>query len=136
MELIYPMYSMIILTGLIGVATAFKRIRAAYAGHVDPRYFKLMGNYEIPENIAKWGRNFNNQFEVPLLFYIVCIAAISLNVDTSVLNLFAWIFVALRVIHSGIHLTYNHPMHRFIPFFLSFICVFIMWTILVMNLSS
>lgn len=128
------MYAMIVLTAIVGVTTAVLRIKSAYAGVVDPRYFKLMGNYDIPDDIAKFGRNFNNLFEVPTLFYAAAITALALDITSPFLILMAWTFVILRVIHCGIHLTYNHPLHRFIPFFLSFVCTFVMWTNIVLNL--
>lgn len=127
MELIYPMFSMVILTAIVGCLTAYIRIRSAYSGDVDPRYFKLMSKYEVPDRVTQFGRNFDNLFEVPLLFYAVCISALALHLSSQLLFVLAWIFVILRIVHTVIHLTYNHPLHRFYPFFLSFICVVGMW---------
>lgn len=136
MELVYPMFVLVTLTAIVGVITAYIRIKGAYAGKFDARYFKLMGNYDIPEQIAKFGRNFNNLFEVPILFYAACITALVLKINTDMLIILAWTFVALRIIHSIIHLTYNHPLHRFVPFITSFFCTFGMWIIIVMNVPS
>lgn len=127
MELIYPLFAMVVLTAVVGLMTAFTRIRSAYSGEVDPRYFRLMSNYQITDRVAKYGRNFDNLFEVPTLFYAALITALAIDFYTPVLLYSAWVFVALRVIHSGIHLSYNHPLHRFVPFFLSFLCVLVMW---------
>jgi hypothetical protein len=43
---------------------------------------------------------------------------VSGRVDTLVLGV-AWTYVALRVVHSAVHLTYNHVFHRLIPYALS-----------------
>ena len=136
MELVYPMFALVILTFLVGCSTAFLRIRGAYAGEVDPRYFRVMGNYTVPDTIAKFGRNLDNLFEVPTLFYAVCILVIVLDVSSPLLLILAWVFFALRVLHSLIHLTYNHPLHRFVPFVLSFLCVVIMWVDLFLSVSD
>ena len=136
MEVIYPMFAMVVLTAIVGGMTAYIRISSAYSGKVNPKYFRLMANYDIPESVAKFGRNFNNLFEVPTLFYAACLAYIALNLTSSLFLLLAWLFVALRVVHSLIHLTYNNPLHRFLPFFLSLLCVLSMWVQLVMQVGS
>lgn len=136
MTLIYPMFAMVVLTFLVGGVTAFVRIRGAYTGEVDRRYFRLMGGYAIPDDIAKFGRNLNNLFEVPTLFYAVSILAIVLQVVSPLLLVLAWLFVGLRVLHSLIHLTYNHPLHRFVPFLASFLCVVVMWGDLVLSVGE
>lgn len=136
MELVYPMFVMVVLTAVVGVFTAVIRIRGAYTGKVDPRYFRLMGKYDIPDNIAKFGRNFDNLFEVPVLFYAASVTAIALQISHPYLTAFAWAFVAFRLIHSSIHLTYNHTIHRFAAFIMSFNCTVGMWLVIVLNLPS
>ena len=136
MELIYPMFAMVVLTAIVGGLTAFNRIRSAYAGEIDPRYFKLMSNYKVPDKVAKLGRNFDNLFEVPVLFYAAGVSALALNLHGQLLLVLAWAFVVLRLIHTLIHLTYNHPMHRFIPFGLSFICAVAMWVNIVVLVAG
>lgn len=127
MQIIYPMFAMVALTTIVGMRMAYVRIRGAYSGEVNHRYFRLMANYEIPERIAKYGRNFDNLFEVPVLFYAACVSALALNFSSQWFLILAWAFVGLRITHTIIHLTYNNPLHRFYPFFLSFICVTTMW---------
>lgn len=136
MELIYPLFAMVVLTAVVGVLTAFNRIRSAKTGEVDPRYFRLMANYPISDRVAKYGRNFDNLFEVPVLFYAVGVLAIAVNSVNGLMVTLAWVFVGLRVLHTLIHLTYNHPLHRFAPFFLSFVCVLVMWIDLVVAVGS
>lgn len=136
MELIFPLFAMVVLTAVVGLMTAFVRIRSAYSGEVDRRYFRLMANYDVTERVAKFGRNFDNLFEVPVLFYAALIVALVLGLQAPSMLYLAWLFVALRIVHSGIHLTYNHPLHRFVPFFLSFLCVLVMWIQIVVFVSG
>lgn len=136
MELIYPMFAMVILTTLVGTATAYVRIKSAYSGAVDPRYFKLMSKYDVTDKVAKFGRNFDNLLEVPVLFYAACLAAMTLHLVSQALLVMAWIFFILRIAHTAIHLTYNYPLHRFVPFALSSVCVVAMWVDLVVSLKS
>lgn len=136
MDLVYPMFAMIILTALVGISTAYHRIKSAYSGEIDPRYFKLLSGYEITDKVAKLGRNFDNLFEVPVLFYAASTTALALNLNTALLLALAWGFVVLRIFHTLIHISYNHPLHRFLPFFLSFLCTVIMWVEIVIQISG
>jgi len=136
MELIYPMFVMVVLTFGVGLLTAYTRIRSAYAGEINPKYFRLMSNYEVTEKVAKLGRNFDNLFEVPVLFYAAGVLAVALNLNSQILLILAWVFVVLRIMHTVIHLTYNHPLHRFFPFLLSFACTVAMWANIVLIISA
>ncbi|ALS96850.1 MAPEG family protein [Lacimicrobium alkaliphilum] len=136
MDLLYPMFALVVLTAIVGLLTGYRRISSASAGELDPRYFKVMGNYAVPDHIAKFGRNFDNLFEVPVLFYAAGACAMALNMASEWLLIFAWLFVGLRVIHSLIHITYNNPLHRFMAFLLSFVSVVAMWINIILQAGS
>jgi len=86
-----------------------------------------MAGQQVPDIITKTSRNFNNQFEVPLLFYVVATLYISLDVMSSLSIALAWVFVISRLAHSYIHITYNHTLHRMIAFFIGFLAVLALW---------
>ena len=73
--------------------------------------------------------NFSNLLEIPVLFYVLCI----LIFVTSQISIFflsaAWAFVALRVLHSIVHITYNRVTHRWVLYMLSTILLFAMWAV-------
>jgi hypothetical protein len=74
--------------------------------------------------------NFRNLFEVPVLFFAVCLALAITDLATSAQLVLAWTYVALRAVHSFIHVTYNRVLHRFVVYALSTLCVFAMWALL------
>lgn len=78
------------------------------------------------ENIAA-ADNFRNLFEMPVLFYAVCLALAAMDFVTPPQIALAWLFVALRAAHSLIHITYNRVMHRFAAYVASSAVVFLMW---------
>lgn len=135
MNIIYPMFVLVILTFIIGFSTGISRLVSAKKGQVDRRYFKLLSGYTPPDYVVKLGRNFSNLFEVPVLFYAICIILLTLNINNSMMLGFAWAFVVLRIIHSIIHVTYNHPLHRFFVFLLSSCILLIMWVQLIILIS-
>lgn len=63
--------------------------------------------------------NYNHQFEAPVLFYALCLGAMVAGLGDELTVQLAWVYVALRVVHSIIHCTYNRVIHRFAVFSLS-----------------
>jgi len=131
--LLYPMSLMVLLTCIVGFITVKARFASVKNGQIKAKYFKLMAGQEVPEFITTSTRNFNNQFEIPMLFYVVCTLYISLNIDSLFAVILAWLFVALRFVHTYIHLTYNHVIHRMLVFVAAFLCVIALWVNLLLQ---
>jgi hypothetical protein len=62
-----------------------------------------------------------------VLFYAAMLAAIALHGGAWGLLLLAWLYVALRLVHSIIHCTYNRVKHRFVVYLASMIVLFAIW---------
>jgi len=133
--MIYPMFSMVLLTFIVGLIAFFTRVKSVKSESVDPKAYKLMDADNYPEAVIKTTRNFNNQFEVPLIFYVGCLSYLVLNISSSLALGLAWFFVILRVIHSCIHITYNHLLHRIAVFWSSFFVVFVLWLVLIFEIT-
>lgn len=125
--LLYPMFLMVVLTFVIACIAVKARFASVKNKTVRANYYRLMNGQEIPDVITKTTRNFNNQFEVPTLFYVVCSLYIFWGVNSYFALIIAWLFVILRIIHSYIHLTYNHVLHRMLAFWFSLLCVMGLW---------
>jgi hypothetical protein len=71
--------------------------------------------------------NFADLLEMPVLFYTICLMLyVTSRVDVNFLTL-AWVYVALRALHSAVHLSYDNMRHRMVLFALSNFAVFAMW---------
>ena len=57
--------------------------------------------------------NFRNLFELPVLFYTALGVLFAIGAVDRISLALAWLFVAVRVLHSVIHCGYNRVMHRF-----------------------
>lgn len=124
---------MVVLTFIVGCIAVKVRFSSVKRGDVNVKYYRLMDGAEVPDIITKTTRNFNNQFEIPVLFYIVSTLYVSFGIDSDFAAFFAWLFVGFRFVHSYIHLTYNHVLHRMLTFWFSFLCVIILWGNLVVQ---
>lgn len=129
--MIYAMFSVSMLTILVGLIGIKARIASVKSGQIVASYFKLMQGQDIPEFVTKTTRCFNNLFEIPVLFYIVCTLYVALGVDSYVAVVIAWLFAILRCAQACIHITYNHVRHRMLMFGASVLCVFFLWVNLV-----
>ena len=121
------MFVLVAWTSTVGIAMGIARLQAIRSGAIDPRYFALMSGYEPPNRIVTTTRNFNNLFQVPTLFYAVSILAIVENHISVRFSICAWIYVALRILHSSIHISYNNPRHRMATFTGSCVVLVFMW---------
>ena len=80
--------------------------------------------------------NFRNLFEVPVLFYVFCLALVSSGGATPGLVIAAWAYLGLRALHSLIHVTYNRVTHRFAAYVASALLVFGMSAVFVRGLLA
>ncbi|WP_426357307.1 MAPEG family protein [Pseudocolwellia sp. HL-MZ19] len=125
--MLYPVFLMVLLTFVVGFITVKVRFASVKKGDVSAKYFKLMDGENVPKIVTKTSRNFNNQFEVPVLFYVVCCLFISLQIESEIAVIFAWLFVVSRIVHSYIHLTYNYIIHRMLSFWAGLMFVLGLW---------
>ena len=83
------------------------RYRAIRAGAVDWDDFAPGESARVPEPARRVNRALANLLEVPVIFYALVLACLmTARVDATALAL-AWAYVALRVAHTVVHLTYN-----------------------------
>lgn len=102
-----------------------RKAKALKAGGVDTSKTPL-NNDAWPDNVLMVSNNIRNQFQVPVLFYVLCFLFYSINAVTSTVIYLAWAFVATRIIHAYIHMSSNNVTARFRVFALGFVIMVIM----------
>ena len=70
---------------------------------------------------------FSNQFELPLLFYILIALALPLRHADLIIVVLSWVFVVTRLVHAGIFVTSNDLRQRSLVWFAGVVVLFIMW---------
>lgn len=124
-----PMGALAFLTQAVLLLIPIRRFRAGAAGQVQSDDFSLGESANVPGHVSIPNRAMMNLLELPLLFYVASLMFfVSGKVDGLVLGV-AWTYVALRIAHSAIHLTYNKVMHRLIPFALSNLVLLAYWAL-------
>ena len=124
-----PMAALIALTFVVLTLIPIKRFRAGFAGEITGEDFRFGESARVPGHVSIPNRNYMNLLELPMLFYVAGLMFyVTGKVDAVALTL-AWVYVALRVIHSAIHLTYNRVVHRLAPFALSNLVLLAFWVL-------
>jgi len=130
MNILYPLYGMVILTICLWTLVVFVRFREVSTGNLKIKFFELYDGTGAPPDVTKTTRHLSNLFEMPILFYVACLTAFLLELDSVLLIYLGWGYVVLRCIHAFIHLTYNKVFHRLSAFMLSNFLVIAMWVII------
>ena len=134
LPLVYACAAMALLTFTVAVFMLTRRI-----GEIRSRKLglaQLATSRELSQlECVRVADNFRNLFEMPVLFYAVCILAIVVGLASKPFIAMAWLYVALRCVHSLIHCSYNHVRHRFYAFGASFAVLVAMWVTLVVAIS-
>ena len=80
-------------------------------------------------------RNLVNIFEVPVLFFVVCILIyVTANVDMYYV-LLAWVYVLGRYVHTYIHVTSNDVRQRFFVYMATNFVMLAIWVRLVIDIA-
>jgi hypothetical protein len=107
----WPVVVMVLVTLLIYVRLIKVKIRELKAGRVD---MARRGIHEDAwgESVMLINNNIRNQFELPVLFYVVCVVLWALEAVGTLALVAAWLFVLSRIAHAWVHLTSNYIPNR------------------------
>jgi hypothetical protein len=110
-SMLLPIYAQVLLTLAVYVLLGVAKARALAHGEVD---LARRGLYDDawPESVVKINNNIRNQFEVPVLFYVTCLALAAAPTVPAAAVVIAWTFVASRVVHAYVHIYPNHVPTR------------------------
>jgi len=126
-RILYPMFALVALTFVALLLIPVVRFRAAARGQVTAADFRFGESASVPGEVSLPNRNLMNLLELPVLFYVGCLALYVTNTVDTVALVLAWAYVALRVAHSLIHLTYNNVFHRLSAFAASNVLLVALW---------
>jgi hypothetical protein len=120
-----PVFVLVGLTFALLLMMAGVRTRALTSGEVKFRDIALGRNW--PDRAAQVGNCFNNQFQLPLLFYVLVAIALPLRRADLVFVLLSWVFVVTRFAHAGIFVTSNDVRQRSLAWFAGVLILMAMW---------
>lgn len=116
-----PAVAMLVLTGLVWTYMYVRRLSFIFSNRIDPQSLATpeLVAAVIPANISGPSNNLKNLFELPVVFYALCLMLFVTGRADSIHLYCAWAFVLLRALHSFIHCFINVVSLRFVAYLLS-----------------
>jgi len=135
-DILLPCAAMVLLTAVVWVRMYVVRIAEIREKQIDPQSVRSSALGAGLLERVEAADNFENLFEVPVLFYALCACLAASDHVTPLFVVGAWLFVALRALHSFIHLTYNRVMHRFYAYAAGTVLIFALWGVFALRLIA
>jgi hypothetical protein len=133
--ILLPLFVEVVLTFVLLFWMAPLRARDFSSGAVRPE--------DVALREPKWsGRSlqvaysFSNQFEMPVLFYVLTILEYVTHLAGLVFVVLAWVFVIFRILHAYVHVTSNVVRLRGALFGVSALALAIMWAIYIVEVLT
>jgi hypothetical protein len=128
--ILMPMFVQVGLTFVLLFWMAGLRLRAIRSGEVDPEKIRLREPH-WPPRVLQISYAYQNQLELPLLFYVVVLLAFASNTLDVTLLILSWLFVLSRLVHAYVHVTSNRLDRRTGVFGVGVIALLLMWVIVI-----
>jgi hypothetical protein len=129
-EFLHPAAALVLLTFIVMFAMLKERIAEFKERRIHPQSAPSSSQLSAVLKNTKGADNYKNLFEMPVLFYVLCVILMltSKNLPPALLYM-AWGYVALRYWHSFVHVGYNKVMTRFKIFLGSCAVLLGMWVL-------
>ncbi|MGN6549868.1 MAG: MAPEG family protein [Pararhizobium sp.] len=130
----WPMIAQTLLILVVYLIVSNRRVGSVKRGETK------ISDYRVPqvepETSAAAVRNLANQFELPVLFYVVCLSLYVTHGANYFAVALAWLFVVFRVAHASVHLTANDVRMRRPLFIIGLLVVVVLWAWLAIHLAA
>jgi hypothetical protein len=121
-----PVFVLVALTLVMMFAMGYARYADIKAGRTRIRDIAL-GQPAWQERATQLTRNFENQFQLPVLFYVLVAFALFTRKADLLFVVLSWVFVLCRVVHAYVHITTNYVPYRFFAFVAGALVLTLMW---------
>ena len=89
-----------------------------------------------PTRANQFAFAFGNQFELPVLFYVLTILALMTRHADIVFIIMAWLFVVFRLLQAGVHVTSNYVPWRGGFYGIGALILLAMWLIFIVRILA
>ena len=132
--LFLPVVAMLAITVLAWLRLYQLRFAEMARRKIDPQSIALSAQKDAGLQDTRGADNFNNQFQLPILFYVAVLVAHATGQGSALIVQLAWAFVATRLLHALVQWTYNRVVHRFALYAIGALILWTMWGLLALGL--
>lgn len=133
--ILLPVFVLVLMTFTLLVLMARSRVGALRRGEVKMADIAL-GQSNWPPRAQQISNCYHNQFQLPVLFYVLVVLAIITRHADYLFVALAWVFVLARIAHAYVHCTSNYVRHRFNAFLVGALVLLVMWIIFAVQILA
>jgi hypothetical protein len=125
-HLIYwPVLAQILIPVAVLMLNGKRKSADVQAGSFD-REKAAMDNEAWSKPTVLTSKNLANQFQFPVIFYVLCLILANLGAVNKVTLTVAWLFVAARCLHAYVHVSTNNVPVRLRAFIVSVLMLLVL----------
>lgn len=126
--ILIPLYILYIL--FIGRLMFLTRMKALKEKNIKSSYLKAYQG-DVPERLTIVKNHYENQFQVPVLFFITVLSTVLLQATSILSVILGYLFIVSRIAHSYFHLGSNQLKKRALSYTIGLIIVLMMWVLII-----
>jgi hypothetical protein len=130
-----PLFAEVILTFALMLRMGALRNADYRSGAVKPQDIALRES-KWPARTAQTAFSFSNQFELPVLFYVLTILEWVTRHAGVLFVALAWVFVIFRVLQAYVHVTSNIVRLRGAFYIIGALVLMVMWAIYIVQVMT
>ncbi len=128
-----PLFVQVLLTFALMFGMMYYRTSALVSG--ETRLSQIaMREPNWPKRATQFAYAFSNQFELPVLFYVLTLLAIATRHADILFVTLAWLFVVFRILQAAIHVTSNDVRLRGGFYGIGGLILVVMWVIFIVRI--
>lgn len=132
LDIIMPMAINVFYTFFLILISFHVKKKSIIAGETDGKYFKVYhSQFNVSDSVRLVERHYDNQFQLPILYYITGALFIALKIYDPLTVALMWLFLLTRIVHAYFHLQNRHILRRAGAYAAGWAVICTMWGYLV-----
>lgn len=133
--ILLPVFVLVLLTLFLALWMGYERNRALTSKDVRIKDVALTKE-NWPERAKQVSNAYHNQYELPVLFYVLVAFAMFTRKADLIFVVLSWVFVISRLVHAYIHTTSNRVPRRFFAYAVGLLVLTVMWVYFAIQILS
>lgn len=134
-SVLLPLFVEVVLTFVLMVGMMYNRTTSLGRGETRLDQIALR-EPNWPPRAQQFAYAFGNQFELPVLFYVLTILVIVTRKADLLFVVLAWLFVLFRILQAWVHVTNNNVRYRGAFYGVGAVVLMVMWAIFIVRILS
>jgi hypothetical protein len=133
--ILLPLFVQAGFTFFLGFWMAYERRRVFLRGELHWRDIALKQT-PWPRRAQQLSQSFQNQFEAPVLFYVLVLLALTTKTADRPFVVMEWLFAISRLAHAYVHTTSNYVPARGLIYICGMGVLLLMWAVVLFRIFT